>query len=123
MGRAEEDSGRAAEDLSKVKDLFRRTIDERSWPSVPNYVLCQAKDNALATRLSHSKKIEKFPDRQDSSLANLHRKTVKKILDDIKMPGWMNHLLSIGPKHPVRNKFNEVHLTRHRFFFVGTEEA
>ena len=40
MGRAKEVSGRAAEDLGKVRDIVRRIIDERLWLSVINYVLC-----------------------------------------------------------------------------------
>ena len=48
MGRAQQDSGRAVEDLGKVRDIVRRTTDERSWPSLINYDLDQAKENALA---------------------------------------------------------------------------
>ena len=59
MGRAKEDCGRAAEDLDKVDVRVRRTIDEISWPLVNNYVLRQARDNALAMRRCLSKKIEK----------------------------------------------------------------
>ena len=85
MGRANNNSGRAAEDMGTVRDVVWRTIDERLWPSVINYILRQARDNALATRLSHSKKNEKLADRQDIPLGKLHRKTVK-VLDDMKMP-------------------------------------
>ena len=86
IGRAKEDSGRTAEDLGKVRDIVRRIIDKRLWLSVINYVLRQARINALATRLSYSKKIEKLADRQDRSLGKLHRKAVN-VLDDLKMPG------------------------------------
>ena len=55
----------------------------------------------LATRLSHSNKIEKLADRQDRTLGKLHRKAVK-VLDDLKMSGWVDELLSMGPKHPVQ---------------------
>ena len=58
MARKKEDSGRAAEDLGKIGDIVRRAIDERLWPSIINYVLRQARDNAVATRLNHSNKIE-----------------------------------------------------------------
>ena len=37
-------------------------------PSVINYVLRKARDDTLATRLSHCKKIEKLADRQDRPL-------------------------------------------------------
>ena len=82
--------------------LHRRTIDERLWPSLINYVLHQARDNALAARLSHSKKIEKLADRQERPQEKLHRKTVK-VLDDIKKPGWVDEYC-LWTLDPVRYK-------------------
>ena len=123
MGRAKEERGRAAEGFGKVRDIVRRTIVERLWPSVTKNVLRQARDNALATRLSHSKKIEKLDDRQNRPPGKLHKKAVK-VLNDMKMPGWVDELLSMGPKHPVRDKFNEVHfLADIDFFSELNEEA
>ena len=52
MNRAKDDSGRPAEGLGKVRNIIRRRINERLWPSVINYVLRQAMDNALVTRMS-----------------------------------------------------------------------
>ena len=73
MCKAKEDIGRAAEDWGKLRDIVMKTIDGRLWPSVINYVLRQAKENALATRLSHYNQIEKFFDRQDRPLGKIHR--------------------------------------------------
>ena len=72
-----------------------------------NYVLRRAKDNTLATRLRHSKKIENLADRQVRPPRKMDRKAVKE-LDDIKLQGWVDELLSVGPKHRERDKFNDV---------------
>ena len=76
MGRAKRDSSRAAEDSGKMRNIVRKIIGDRLWPSVINNYLRQARDNALATRLCHSKKIERLADRQYGPLGNKHRKRV-----------------------------------------------
>ena len=73
-----------------------------------NYVLRRAKDNTFATRLSHCKKNENLSDRQVRPPRKMHRKSAKE-LDDIKLQGWVDELLSVGPKHRERDKFNDVH--------------
>ena len=32
------------------------------------------------------------------------------MLDNIELPGWVHEVLSMGPRHPIRDKFNETHL-------------
>ena len=31
------------------------------------------------------------------------------MLDNIELPGWVYEKLSMGPKHPIRDKFDETH--------------
>ena len=31
------------------------------------------------------------------------------MLDKIELPGWVHEVLSMGPKHPIRDKYNETH--------------
>ena len=31
------------------------------------------------------------------------------VLDKIELPGWVHEVLSLGPKHPIRDKFIETH--------------
>ena len=31
------------------------------------------------------------------------------MLDNIELPEWIHEVLSMGPKHPIRDKFNETH--------------
>ena len=89
-----------------------------------NCVLRRAKDNTLATRLRHSKKIENLADRQVRPPRKMDRKAVKE-LDDIKLQGWMDELLSVGPKNRERDKFNDVCFLADIYivFFISTEEA
>ena len=32
-----------------------------------------------------------------------------RVLDEVVLPIWVREVLSFGPKHPVRDKFNEIH--------------
>ena len=32
-----------------------------------------------------------------------------RALDDIELPNWVQQVLPLGPKHPVKDKFNETH--------------
>ena len=54
-------------------------------------------------------KLEKLSHRQDKPLRETNKIAVKT-LDGIELPVFVNEMLSYGPKHPVRDKFNEIHL-------------
>ena len=48
-----------------------------------------------------------MPERQDKPLGVRNERLVK-VLGNIE-PGWVHEMLSIGPKYPIRDKFNEMH--------------
>ena len=48
----------------------------------------------------------KLSERQDRPLGKQGEGSVKA-LDDVELPNWVQQVLSLGPKHPVRDKFNE----------------
>ena len=52
--------------------------------------------------------LKNLSDRQVRPPRKMHRKSAKE-LDDIKLQGWVDELLSVGPKHRERDKFNDVH--------------
>ena len=56
----------------------------------------------------HKKKIDKLWERQDRKLKNLDGKSVR-ILDEMILPQWLREVFSFGLKHPVRDKFIEIH--------------
>ena len=63
-------------------------------------------DNNLIRR--HKRKLEKLSERMDRPLKNLDERSVR-ILDEVILLLWVREVLSFGPKHPVRGKFNEIH--------------
>ena len=53
-------------------------------------------------------KLAKLFDRQDRQLPNGFQNIVVT-LDAVELPKFVLEVLSFGPKHPVRDKINEVH--------------
>ena len=53
-------------------------------------------------------KLVKLSERQDKLPGGRNEQSVK-VLDKIELPGWVQEVLSTGPKHPIRAKFNETH--------------
>ena len=60
------------------------------------------------TSENHRKKLGKLSERQDKPLGGRNERSVK-VLDNIVQPGWVYEVLSLDPKHPIRDKFNETH--------------
>ena len=58
--------------------------------------------------MSLTSKLEKLAERQDRPLKNLDERSVR-ILDEVILPLWLREVLSFGPKHPLPEKFKEVH--------------
>ena len=50
----------------------------------------------------------KLSERQDRPLGKQREGSVRS-LDDVELPSWVQQVLTLGPKHPVRDKFNETH--------------
>ena len=105
---ANADRAKASGNLAKARQVVRKGINEKWLPSVTFYLNLQARCivNNLISR--HKKKLEKLSERQDRPLKNLHERSVR-VLDDVILPLWVQEVLSFGAKHPVRDKFNEIH--------------
>ena len=50
----------------------------------------------------------KLSERQDRPLGKQGEGSVRA-LDDVELPNWVQQVMALGPKHPVRVKFNETH--------------
>ena len=102
------DRAKASGNLAKAREVVRRGIDEKWWLSVIFYLNLQAccSVNKLISR--HKRKFKKLSERQDKPLKNLDERSVS-VLDEAILPLWVREVLSVGPKHPVRDKFNEIH--------------
>ena len=62
--------------------------------------------NLISKRLDDN--IAKLSERHDRPLRNgFHNIAV--ILDGVKLPKFVTDVLSLGPKHSIRDKFNEMH--------------
>ena len=55
----------------------------------------------------HKKNLKNISVRQHRPLKNLDVRSVR-ILDEVFLPQWVREILTFGPKHPVRDKFNEI---------------
>ena len=57
-------------------------------------------------------KSAKLSERQDRPLWN-ESQNIVFTLDGDELPNFVLHVLSLGPKHPVRDKLNELHFLAH----------
>ena len=67
---------------------------------------CQVEASLKTTSENHRKKLEKLSERQDKPLGGRNEHSVK-VSDDTELPGWVHEVLSMGSKHPIRDKFNK----------------
>ena len=53
-------------------------------------------------------KLQKFLKRQEKPLRETNKIAIR-MLDCIELPVFVKEMLSYGPRHPVKDKFNEIH--------------
>ena len=104
--RVNKDRKRYEEMLMKARSLVQKEIDEQWWASVFRFVRRQVEACSKTTSENHRKMLEKLSERQYKPLAGRNEQSVK-VLHNIELPGWVHERLSMGPKHPIRDKFNE----------------
>ena len=66
------------------------------------------KDHSELISKGLNDKLARLSERQDRPLRNGSHKNVVT-LDGVELPKFVLDVLSLGPKHPVRDKFIEVH--------------
>ena len=108
ISRANADRAKASGNLVKARGVVRRGIDEKWRPSVIFYLNLQARCSVNNLTSRHKRKLEKLSERQNRPLKNLDERSVR-VLDEVILPLWVREILSFGPKHPVRDKFNGIH--------------
>ena len=92
----------------KARSLVQIEIDKQWWASIFRFVRRQVKASLKTTSENHRKKLEKLSGRQDKHLGGRNERS-HKVLDNIELPGWAYEMLSMGQKHPIRDKLNETH--------------
>ena len=68
VSQANADRAKASGNLVKAREVVRRGIDEKWWPSVIFYLNRQARCNVNNLISRHKRKLEKLSERQDRSL-------------------------------------------------------
>ena len=53
-------------------------------------------------------KLQKFLQRQEKPLRETNKIAIR-MLDCIELPVFLKKMLSYGPRHPVKDKLNEIH--------------
>ena len=94
--------------IDKARGVVQRGVNEDLWPSVVRYLTLRGRKTNRAKEETHQKKLENLAERQDRPLGWKSERSVTSI-DDIELPHWIQQLLSLGQKHPVRENFNETH--------------
>ena len=88
--------------------IWQNGTDKQWWVSIFRFVRRQVEASLKTTSENHRKKLEKLSERQDRPLGGRNERSVE-VLDNIELPEWVYEVLSMGPKHPIRDKFNETH--------------
>ena len=94
--------------LEMARGAVQRGVDEKFWPSVIKNLSLRGQRQTATVKETHQKKLMKLSERQDRPLRKQGEGSVRA-LDDVDLPNWVQQVLALGPKHPVRDKFNETH--------------
>ena len=85
----------------------------RSWKKIARFCGLQQTHVYPKNRLEHNHrsdaKLKKLSVRQDRSSKEQNFDSIR--IFDISLPTFVKDLLSYGPKHPIRDKFNETHFS------------
>ena len=105
--RPNEDRKRYEEMLVKARLLVQKKIDKQWRESIFRLVICQVEASLKPTSKNHRKSYKNCP-RDKINILGKNEQSVE-VLDNIELPGWVHEVLSMGPKHPIRDKFIEAH--------------
>ena len=92
----------------KTGSLVQKEIDEQWCASIFRFARRQVEASSKKTSDNYRKKLDEQSERQDKPLGGRDERSFK-MLDIIELPGWVQEVLSMGPKHPIKDKFNETH--------------
>ena len=94
--------------LERARGAVYRGVNEKFWPSLMQYLSLRGERQTTTVKETHQKKLMKLSERQDRPLGKPGEGSVRA-LDDVELPNWVQQVLTLGPKHPVMDKFNETH--------------
>ena len=107
INRAEQSRRFFEEKLGEDRGILRKEVKKELLPSVVYSIRKEMRDHSELISKRLNDKFGKLTERQDRPLQNGSHNNVVT-LDGVELPKFNLDVLSLGPKHPVRDKFNEV---------------
>ena len=103
------DEKNVGDKLEKARGAEQRGVDEKFWPSLTKYLSLRGPKTPTTTvEETHQKKPRKLSESQDRPVGKQDEGSVKAF-DDVEIPDWVQQVLALGPKRPIRDKLNETH--------------
>ena len=94
--------------LETDRCYFRENVRPELMPSVVGSIRREMRNHSAMVQNRLNGKLDKLSDRQDGPLRiGSHSNVV--IMDGRELPKFVLDILSLGPRHHVRDNFNEVH--------------
>ena len=97
------------EKLEIDRSNLRENVKPELMPSVVSCIKREMRNHSAMVQNRLIGKLDKMSEKQDRPLRNGSHSNVV-IMDGRELPKFVLDIISLGPKHPVRDKFNEVHL-------------
>ena len=108
INRAEKGREMFKEKLETDRSNFRENMRPELMPSFVGSIRREMRNHSAMIQRRVNGKLDKLSGRQDRPLRNGSHSIVVK-MDGREPPEFVPDILSMGPKNPVRDKFNEVH--------------
>ena len=94
--------------LAVARNNLKAQVDVKFMPSIILFCRIDLTKEMKIVRERHQKKLQMLATEQERPLRNL-KNTVKIVGDVQEPPKFVMDILALGPKHPVRDKFNKLH--------------
>ena len=88
--------------------IYRENVRPELMTSAVSRIRREMRNHSAMVQNRLNGKLDKLSERQDIPLWTGSRSNVV-IMDGGELPNFVVDILSLGPKHPRRDKFNEVH--------------
>ena len=106
IGEALRERGAFDGKIKEVRLEVKRNVPETLWDSVMFHLRIRLKNNHCETHKRQANKIATLADRQEKPLSKIGN-TIK-IVDELEIPEVIKNYLALGPKHPVKDDFDEL---------------
>ena len=91
-----------------VGKFYLRILEYHLLPTVIFVLRNRVRNQVVNSEQRLTEKLAKILEKQEKTLRSSEEKTVV-VLSKIILPRFVKDLLAFGPKHPIREKFKELH--------------